>query len=283
MLGEAPRTIARGSPAVGPAAARLTRLPDGCPEGFLEGFANLYGDAAELIWARLEGRAPDPDAALLPRRRRRAGRHAVHRGGAGLGQEQRRLDETGAAGSERIVVSESSQAKAGPRRRLRLGMVGGGQGAFIGGVHRIAARLDGRYELVAGAFSSTAEKSKASGEELGIDPTRCYGDFAEMAKREARRKDGIDVVAIVTPNNVHFAAAKAFLERGIHVICDKPLTTTLKDARKLAELVEQVGLRLRADPQLYRLPDGAAGPGDGGRRRSWARSGWCRPSTPRTG
>ena len=144
-------------------------------------------------------------------------------------------------GVRRIVVSESSQAKAGPRRRLRLGMVGGGQGAFIGGVHRIAARLDGRYELVAGALSSTAEKSKASGVELGIDPARCYGDFAEMAKREARRKDGIDVVAIVTPNNVHFPAAKAFLDRGIHVICDKPLTTTLKDARKLAELVEKSG------------------------------------------
>ena len=139
------------------------------------------------------------------------------------------------------MVSESSQAKAGPRRRLRLGMVGGGQGAFIGGVHRIAARLDGRYELVAGALSSTPEKAKASGAELGLDPARCYGDFAEMAKREARRKDGIDAVAIVTPNHVHFAAAKAFLERGIHVICDKPLTTTLKDARKLAELVDKSG------------------------------------------
>ena len=82
------------------------------------------------------------------------------------------------------MVSESSQAKAGPRRKLRLGMVGGGQGAFIGGVHRFAARLDGRYELVAGAFSSTAEKSKASGLELGLPAERCYGDFEEMAKRE---------------------------------------------------------------------------------------------------
>ena len=139
------------------------------------------------------------------------------------------------------MVSESAQAKSGPRRKLRLGMVGGGQGAFIGGVHRFAARLDGRYELVAGAFSATADKSRASGEELGVAPERCYGDFDEMAKREKRRKDGIDVVAVVTPNHVHFAAAKAFLERGIHVICDKPLTTTLKDARKLAELVEKSG------------------------------------------
>ncbi len=139
------------------------------------------------------------------------------------------------------MVSESSQAKSGPRRKLRLGMVGGGQGAFIGGVHRIAARLDGRYELVAGAFSSTAEKSNASGAELGLAAERCYADFDEMAKREKRRKDGIDVVAVVTPNHVHFAASKAFLDRGIHVICDKPLTTTLKDARKLAELVEKSG------------------------------------------
>ena len=139
------------------------------------------------------------------------------------------------------MVSESSQAKAGPRRKLRLGMVGGGQGAFIGGVHRFAARLDGRYELVAGAFSSTAEKSKASGLELGLPAERCYGDFEEMAKREKRLKDGIDVVAIVTPNHLHFAPAKAFLDRGIHVICDKPLTTSLKDARKLAALVEKSG------------------------------------------
>lgn len=139
------------------------------------------------------------------------------------------------------MVSESSQAKAGPRRKLRLGMVGGGQGAFIGGVHRFAARLDGRYELVAGAFSSTAEKSKASGLELGLPAERCYGNFEEMARREKRLKDGTDVVAIVTPNHLHFAPAKAFLDRGIHVICDKPLTTSLKDARKLAALVEKSG------------------------------------------
>jgi predicted dehydrogenase len=139
------------------------------------------------------------------------------------------------------MVGESTQASSGPRRKLRLGMVGGGQGAFIGAVHRIAARLDGRWELVAGALAATPEKARASGAELGLDPARCYGDFTEMAKREARRKDGIDAVAIVTPNHVHFAAAKAFLDRGIHVICDKPLTTTLKDARRLAELVEKSG------------------------------------------
>ena len=123
--------------------------------------------------------------------------------------------------------------------RIRLGMVGGGSGAFIGGVHRMAARLDDRYELVAGAFSSTPEKSKSSGEELGVDPKRCYGDFAEMAKREARLKDGIEAVAIVTPNHVHYPAAREFLKRGIHVICDKPLTSTLADAKKLAAAAEK--------------------------------------------
>jgi predicted dehydrogenase len=139
------------------------------------------------------------------------------------------------------MVSESKAARAEARRRLRLGMVGGGEGAFIGAVHRIAARLDDRYVLAAGAFSSTAEKSKASGEALGLDPARCYGSFEEMAAAEKERGDGIDVVAIVTPNHVHFPAAKAFLERGIHVICDKPLTTNLDDAKQLAGLVERSG------------------------------------------
>ena len=132
-------------------------------------------------------------------------------------------------------------------------------------VHRIAARLDGRYELVAGALASTPEKAKASGEELGLDPARCYGDFAEMAKREARRKDGIDAVAIVTPNHVHFPAAKAFLDRGIHVICDKPMTTTLKDARKLAELVEKSGCAFVLTHNYTGYPDDPAGAANGGR------------------
>ncbi|MCU0909402.1 MAG: Gfo/Idh/MocA family oxidoreductase [Rhodobacteraceae bacterium] len=118
--------------------------------------------------------------------------------------------------------------------RIRLGMVGGGQGAFIGAVHRIAARIDDQYDLVAGAFSSTAEKSKASGADLGIDPRRAYGDYVEMARAEARRKDGIEAVAIVTPNHMHAPVAMEFLKRGIHVICDKPLTATLPEAKKLA-------------------------------------------------
>jgi predicted dehydrogenase len=122
-------------------------------------------------------------------------------------------------------------------RRIRLGMVGGGNDAFIGGVHRIASRIDDRYELVAGALSSTPEKSQASGAALGLP--RIYDTYKQMAAREARRKDGIEAVSIVTPNHVHFAAAREFLKRGIHVICDKPLTSTLADARKLAKAAEE--------------------------------------------
>ncbi|MFB2550269.1 Gfo/Idh/MocA family protein [Ensifer soli] len=136
------------------------------------------------------------------------------------------------------MAIEGSAAPA-RERRIRLGMVGGGAGAFIGAVHRIAARLDDHFELVAGALSSTAEKAAASGRELGLDPARTYADFREMAIREARLKDGIEAVAIVTPNHVHYEAAKEFLKRGIHVICDKPLTATLADARKLKELAEK--------------------------------------------
>lgn len=115
---------------------------------------------------------------------------------------------------------------------LRLGMVGGGSGAFIGAVHRIAARLDGEYTLIAGALSSTPEKSRASGEALAL--SRVYDDYLAMAKGEARRKDGIEAVAIVTPNHMHAGPAIEFLKRGIHVICDKPLTATMAEAKKLA-------------------------------------------------
>ncbi|WP_211198490.1 Gfo/Idh/MocA family protein [Ruegeria haliotis] len=120
--------------------------------------------------------------------------------------------------------------------RIRLGMVGGGNDAFIGGVHRIAARLDDKFELVAGALSSTPEKSRESGKALGL--TRVYDDFKQMAMREARLKSGIEAVSIVTPNHVHYAAAREFLKRGIHVICDKPLTSTLGDAKKLVKAAE---------------------------------------------
>jgi predicted dehydrogenase len=127
-------------------------------------------------------------------------------------------------------------------RRLRLGMVGGGQGAFIGAVHRIAARLDNKYELVAGALSADPERARRSSAELGLAPNRAYGTFQEMAEKEPVRTDGIEVVAIVTPNHSHHAAAKAFLEAGIHVICDKPMTTTVDDALDLVQTVQRTGL-----------------------------------------
>ena len=138
------------------------------------------------------------------------------------------------------MTIEGKDGGATPRR-LRLGMVGGGRGAFIGAVHRIAARIDDRYELVAGALSSDPERARASGADLLLDPDRCYGDYQEMLARESARPDGIDVVAIVTPNHMHHGPAKAFLEAGIHVICDKPLTTSVEEAEDLAAAVERSG------------------------------------------
>lgn len=135
-----------------------------------------------------------------------------------------------------MAIEGKSEENVG---RIRLGMVGGGRDAFIGGVHRIASRIDDRFELVAGAFSSTPEKSKASGADLGLDPSRVYDDFTAMAKREARLKDGIDAVAIVTPNHMHYSVAREFLKRGIHVICDKPLTATLGEAKKMVAAAEK--------------------------------------------
>lgn len=118
-------------------------------------------------------------------------------------------------------------------KRLRLGQVGGGNDAFIGAVHRIASRIDDQYELVAGAFSSTPQKAKASAEKLGVSGERSYDDFRVMAEREALRDDGIDVVSIVTPNHLHYPVAREFLRRGIHVICDKPLASDFEDAKRL--------------------------------------------------
>ena len=124
--------------------------------------------------------------------------------------------------------------------RIRLGMVGGGRGAFIGAVHRIAARIDDQFELIAGAFSADPERSAASAADLGV--ARSYGSFAEMAAKEARRKDGIEAVAIVTPNHMHAPVALQFLKRGIHVICDKPLTATLPEAKRLAKAAADSGV-----------------------------------------
>ncbi|WP_343550965.1 Gfo/Idh/MocA family oxidoreductase [Pantoea sp.] len=126
-------------------------------------------------------------------------------------------------------------------RRIRLGMVGGGEGAYIGGIHRYAARLDDHYQLVAGAFDVDADRGHLFAAQNYIAPDRSYSDYLTMAQAEAAREDGIDVVAICTPNFTHFPIAKAFLEAGIDVICEKPLTTTLQDAEALAEVVSQTG------------------------------------------
>src|SRR6188474_2214240 len=114
--------------------------------------------------------------------------------------------------------------------RLRVGMVGGGRGAFIGAVHRLAMRLDDRITLVAGALSSDPENAAASAAEIGLAPDRSYRDYRDMARSEAARPDGIEAVVIVTPNDLHAPVATVFLEAGIDVICDKPLSTTLADA-----------------------------------------------------
>ena len=126
--------------------------------------------------------------------------------------------------------------------RLKLGMVGGGTGAFIGGVHRIAARLDGHWDLVAGAFSSDPARAAQSAADLGVAAERSYDSWAAMAKAEAARPDGIDAVAIVTPNHLHAQVATAFLRAGIPVICDKPLATTVEDAEALVQLVFETRL-----------------------------------------
>ncbi|HTB82487.1 MAG TPA: Gfo/Idh/MocA family oxidoreductase [Candidatus Sulfotelmatobacter sp.] len=129
------------------------------------------------------------------------------------------------------------------KRKLRYGMVGGGQNAFIGAVHRMAANLDGQIELVAGAFSSDPKNSAATGEQLFLNPKRIYGSYAEMAKREAAlpADERIDFVSIVTPNFLHAPVAITFLKAGFHVVCDKPMTLDLKEAKALRECVRKTG------------------------------------------
>jgi len=126
-------------------------------------------------------------------------------------------------------------------RKLRYGMVGGGPGAFIGEVHRKAAALDGHIDLVAGSFSSSEEKSRKMGEQLQLDESRVYGSFKEMAEKEAAlpKEQRIDFVSVVTPNHLHFPVCKAFIEAGIHVVCDKPLTNTVEEAEELCRMVDE--------------------------------------------
>jgi predicted dehydrogenase len=127
-------------------------------------------------------------------------------------------------------------------RRLRLAVIGGGSGSFIGAMHRQAARLDDRYEIVTGILSSDLEKSKRAALELGMDPNRLYESVKEMLDKESAREDGADVVAIMTPNDSHYEYAMYALERGFDVICDKPMTNTLKEAEALHKKVQETGL-----------------------------------------
>ena len=124
------------------------------------------------------------------------------------------------------------------KKKLRLGMVGGGQGAFIGAVHRLSSRMDDKYEFVAACLSSTAEKALASANEIGLNLDRSYPDYITMALEESKREDGIEVVSIVTPNHMHAGPAIEFLQKDIHVICDKPMTATMDDAHKLMSAIK---------------------------------------------
>ncbi|HVU22891.1 MAG TPA: Gfo/Idh/MocA family oxidoreductase [Opitutus sp.] len=153
-------------------------------------------------------------------------------------------------------------------RKLRMGMVGGGRGAFIGSVHRMAARLDGEIELVAGCFSADPAKSKKSGEDFFLDPSRVYATYDEMARAEAAlpADQRIDFVSIVTRNNTHFAVAKTFLEAGFHVVCDKPLCFTLKEGLKLREVVKKSG-------KVFALTHNYTGYPMVKEAREWVRSG----------
>ncbi|MEM7012856.1 MAG: Gfo/Idh/MocA family oxidoreductase [Verrucomicrobiota bacterium] len=126
-------------------------------------------------------------------------------------------------------------------RKLRMGMVGGGRGAFIGQVHRMAANLDGKIELVAGAFSSDPEKSRLSGQDFFLDPSRVYGSYQEMAQAESQRPDKIDFVSIVVQNHLHYDVAKTFLEAGFNVICDKPLCFNMEEAAQFRDVVQRSG------------------------------------------
>ena len=165
---------------------------------------------------------------------------------------------------------------------VRYGMVGGGPDAFIGPVHRMAAALDGQFTLAAGAFSSDGERSRQTGEELGLDPTRTYASYEEMVRAEAALTpdERIEIVSIVTPNHLHFPVARMFLEAGFHVACDKPLTTTLEDAETLCRMAAE-GDRIFAVTHNYtgypmvkeareRVRSGSLGAGSKGGRRVFA-------------
>ena len=141
-----------------------------------------------------------------------------------------------------MTIEGGSNPAGDSADRIRFGMVGGGEGAFIGAVHRLAARMDDHYVFVAGALSADPAKARRSGRAVGLAADRIYTDFEKMAQAEAARPDGIEAVAIVTPNHLHAPIARAFLQAGVHVICDKPLTVSLAEAKKMREAVEKSGL-----------------------------------------
>ena len=156
---------------------------------------------------------------------------------------------------ERVQGMDVNPVIAKLGRRLRLGVVGGGPDSFIGEVHRSAARLDDRYEVVASVLSSNPERSRAAGRAIGVVKERAYGTFEEMFEGEAGRPDGIDVLAIMTPYDSHYALSRAALDRNLDVICEKPLTTTIDDAVDLVRRVRNSGLmssRLRASRNGHR-------------------------------
>ena len=124
-------------------------------------------------------------------------------------------------------------------KKVRIGFIGGGPNSFIGYTHRLSARFDNRFEFVAGVFSRNAKKSKEFGVALGLDPSRCYVDYLSMAKNEVERIDGIQALGIMTPSGDHYRIAKPFIENNIHIICDKPLTASIEDAKKLEKLVKK--------------------------------------------
>ncbi len=166
-----------------------------------------------------------------------------------------------------MAIEGRSDAKAGGR--IRLGMVGGGEGAFIGAVHRIASRIDDQYELVAGALSSTPEKARKSGEALGLAADRIYDDYESMAKAEAKRPDGIEAVSIVTPNHMHAGPAIAFLEGGHSRHLRQAADGVAGGSQEDEGGGREVRPHLRPHPQLHRLPAGAPDARDGPGRRSW--------------
>ena len=123
------------------------------------------------------------------------------------------------------------------KSKIRIGFIGGGPNSFIGYTHRLSARSDNKFEFVAGIFSKDKKKSKSFGSLLGLADDRCYSDYKSMASAESKRNDGIQALGIMTPSGDHYKIAKAFIEKGIHIICDKPLTATVEDAVKLKKAI----------------------------------------------